>query len=82
MKLTYLTKWPEEGLWAAVLAGLGGIITVFGPARFGWSAEETGAILTFVLGVGRLLLGAILPTPTVAEEVASVRESIDDKPVP
>lgn len=77
----YLVKWPEEGAWATWSTLAGAAVGIF-LARHGFSGEEISVLVAFVAGSIRLATGFLLPTPTVQEAVASVREHIDDVPKP
>jgi hypothetical protein len=67
----YLVKWPDETAFMAALASVGAVITVI-MNESGQSAAMTGAVVTAILSVGRLVYGVIAPTPTVTEEIDDV----------
>lgn len=73
----YLVKWPDELVWIAWATALAGLVAVV-LTSVGVSTEITVAVSGFILATARLISGALLPTPTMREEIASVRESMDD----
>lgn len=76
----YVFKMPEESVWLALGAGLALIAAQALPEFTDWSTELIASISGFIPILFRFLYGMISPNPTVTEEIASVREALNDKP--
>lgn len=59
---TYNVRFKDEAAWIAVLGSIG-TITGMVLIRQGVDAELTAAIVSAVSTVGRLIIGALLPSP-------------------
>lgn len=78
--MKYLFKWPDEAAWGSLAVLIGALAVALFDEVIDWPrAVEIAAIALVIPGI-RFIGGLVIPTPSVAEEIASVRESIDDKP--
>lgn len=78
--MKYLFKWPDEAAWGSMAVLVGALVVALFDDVIDWPRGVEIATIALVIPGIRFIGGLVIPTPTVAQEIASVRESIDDKP--